>query len=191
LKPVGEVLVLEAVEAGFATGAFVVVAAGVGVTGFLVSAVVGLVRAAALAVGAVAVDDAPGRSDVRGGRAAGALVGSLVAVGALLGSFAAAGAFVASLDGPEGFAGALAGSLCTEALDTAGLVWAFAAGLAFAIELVAVVLGVVGVLGTVFGSGLLAARVLEADALLVDIAAGFLTSVLALVAGVPLALVAS
>jgi hypothetical protein len=76
--------------------AVVLVATGLAVTGFLFSGAGALVFVAALAVGAVAVDNAPGRSEAR-----------LVLGGAgLTGSFAAAGfgtAFVATGFDTTGF----------------------------------------------------------------------------------------
>jgi hypothetical protein len=119
---------------------------------------------AALAVGAVAVEDAPGRIDALLVFAAGALAASLAPVG--LGS---------SLDA--------VGLGCTFA--AAGP--AFGAGtvglgmVVFAVALVAV-LGVVGVLGADFANGLFPAAGLEREAFAVEMAAGLFVAVLALVA---------
>jgi hypothetical protein len=144
--------------------AAVLLAAGLVTAGFLLSGAAILVFDAALAVGAVAVEDAPGRRERR------LVLGGAALAGSLAGSFAAGG--FDSAFSAVGFA-------------TVGLGFA-ATGLGFAAGAADVVLEVVGVLGAVFRRGLFTAATLDVEAFAVEIAVGFLSSGLAFAPGVPL-----
>jgi hypothetical protein len=136
----------------------VLVAAGLAVTGFLLSGAPDFVFVAAVVVDEVALATAPGRREAR-----------LVFVGAALaGSLAMAG--LASAFAVAGFAAVVLA----------------ATGLGLAAGAAAAGLGVVGVLGIDLGRGLLPAATLEVEAFAVDIAAGFLISIFVFAAGVPL-----
>jgi hypothetical protein len=152
----------------------VLVAAGLAVTGFLLSGAPDFVFVAAVVVDEVALATAPGRREARLVFVGAALAGSLAMAG-LASAFAVAGFAAVGFDSAFAVTGFAA----------AGLVLA-ATGLGLAAGAAAAGLGVVGVLGIDLGRGLLPAATLEVEAFAVDIAAGFLISIFVFAAGVPL-----